>query len=96
MSNQAERDALGELLFREFNAYATALTEHGKDWAEAWPSATWPTDTPLSTLRGRFALAREAAEVVGVKLNDSEITQQHRERMAYRAMFPSGMPTLTG
>ncbi|MFI1701453.1 hypothetical protein ACH419_36610 [Streptomyces bobili] len=96
MSNRTECDTLGELLFREFNAYATALTEHGVDWADAWPSATWPTDTPLAALHGRFTLAREAAAVIGVKPSDSEITEEHRVRLEYRALFPDGAPKLLG
>ncbi|MFB6985558.1 hypothetical protein [Streptomyces sp. NPDC056304] len=96
MSNQTERDTLGELLFREFDAYATALTEHGEDWAHAWPSVAWPPHTPLAGLQGRFAVAREAAAAIGVKLSDSEITEEQRVRQQYRALFPDGHPTLIG
>ncbi|MGC5263919.1 hypothetical protein ACPXCO_23155 [Streptomyces cyaneofuscatus] len=96
MSNQTERDTLGDMLFREFNAYATALAEHGEDWANSWPSATWQPHTPLAVLHGRFAVAREAAAAVGVGPSDSEITEEHQMRLAYRAMFPDGAPTLTG
>ncbi|MFD5079546.1 hypothetical protein [Streptomyces sp. NPDC058371] len=96
MSNQTERDTLGELLFREFNAYAAALTEHGETWAPAWPSATWPPHTPLAVLQGRFAVAREAAAVVGVGPSDAEITEEHQVRLAYRTMFPDGAPSFSG
>jgi hypothetical protein len=96
MSNQTERDTLGELLFREFDAYAKALHEHGEDWAHAWPSATWPPHTPLAILQGRFALAREAAAAVGVQLSDATITKEYRERQEYRAMFPDGPLDLIG
>ncbi|MFI6277992.1 hypothetical protein [Streptomyces sp. NPDC050988] len=96
MSNQTERNTLGELLFREFNAYATALTEHGEDWAHAWPSATWPPHTPVAALQGRFAVAREAAAAIGVKPSDSQITEEHQVRLEYRALFPNGAPTLIG
>ncbi|RNG04744.1 hypothetical protein [Streptomyces botrytidirepellens] len=96
MSDQTERDTLGELLFREFNAYATALTEHGEDWAQAWPSTTWPPHTPLLALQGRFAVAREAAAAIGVEPSDSQITEEHRARLEYQALFPDGAPTLIG
>ncbi|MCX4826357.1 hypothetical protein OG883_42715 [Streptomyces sp. NBC_01142] len=96
MSNQTERDTLGELLFREFHAYATALAEHGEDWARSWPSANWQPHTPLAVLQGRFAVAREAAAVIGVRPSDSEITEEHQVRLAYRAMFPDGAPALIG
>lgn len=96
MSNQTERDTLGELLFREFNAYATALTEHGEDWAHAWPSVTWPPHTPLAVLQGRFAVAREAAAAIGVELSDSKITEEQQVRLEYRALFPDGAPTFIG
>ncbi|MET8816542.1 hypothetical protein ABZW47_31655 [Streptomyces sp. NPDC004549] len=96
MSNQTERDTLGELLFREFDAYVTALTEHGEDWAHAWPSVTWPPHTHLAVLQGRFAVAREAAAAIGVKLSDSEVTEEQRVRQKYRELFPGGHPTLIG
>ncbi|MFI9772214.1 hypothetical protein ACIHJG_35930 [Streptomyces sp. NPDC052415] len=96
MSNQTERDILGELLFREFQAYAAALTEHGEEWAHAWPSATWPPDSPLAALQGRFAVAREAAAAIGVEPSDSEITEEHQVRLEYQALFPDGLPTLIG
>ncbi|MER5615981.1 hypothetical protein [Streptomyces sp. NPDC002215] len=95
MSNQTERDTLGELLFREFHAYVTALTEHGEDWAHTWPSATWQPHTPLAVLQGRFAVAREAAAVVGVGPGDIEITEEYKVRLAYRAKFPDGAPSLS-
>ncbi|MFJ9580841.1 hypothetical protein ACIRQF_31185 [Streptomyces sp. NPDC101191] len=96
MSNRTERDTLGELLFREFDAYAAALTEKGEDWAHAWPSDSWPPHTPLATLQGRFAVAREAAAAIGVAPSDSEITEEHRVRLEYRALFPDGAPPLSG
>ncbi|MEU6290390.1 hypothetical protein [Streptomyces sp. NPDC046988] len=96
MSNQTERDTLGELLFREFGAYAAALDEHGEDWAHTWPSATWPPHTPLAALQGRFAVAREAAAAVGVEPSDAAITEEHQMRQEYRAMFPDGPPVLIG
>lgn len=86
MANQTERDTLGELLFREFNTYATALTEHGEEWARAWPSATWPPDTPLAALQRGFAVAREAAAVVGVKPSDNQITDEQKARQQYRVL----------
>ncbi|MGZ2361480.1 hypothetical protein LRE75_33180 [Streptomyces sp. 372A] len=92
MSNKTERDTLSELLFREFSAYAAALDEHGEDWAHAWPSATWLPGTPLAALQGRFAVAREAAEAVGIKPSDSAITEEHQMRREYRAMLPDGPP----
>ncbi|WP_440581059.1 hypothetical protein [Streptomyces sp. PT19] len=94
MSNQTERNILGELLFREFHAYASALTEHGEDWAQAWPSDTWPPDSPLAALQGRFAVAREAAAAIGVEPSDNEITEEHQVRLEYRAWFPDGPPAL--
>lgn len=94
MSNKMERDALGELLFREFGAYASALDEHGEDWAQTWPSATWPPHTPLAALQGRFAVAREAAAAVGVEPSDVAITEEHQARLEYRSMFPDGPPAL--
>ncbi|MER7194763.1 hypothetical protein [Streptomyces flaveolus] len=96
MSNRTDRDRLGELMFREFSTYATALTECGEDWARAWTSATWPPHTPLAVLQSRFAVAREAAAVVGVKPNDSKITEEYQARLEYSKMFPDGPPTLTG
>lgn len=75
MSNQTERNTLGELLFREFTAYAAALTEHGEDWSRAWHSATWPPHTPLGALQGRFAVAREAA---GSHRREAERQPDHR------------------
>ncbi|MGP3950853.1 hypothetical protein [Streptomyces sp. 7N604] len=99
MSSQQERDALGELLFREFAAYAVALTEHGEQWAQVWPrkdEEEWPPGSELDWLHGRFVLAREAAAVVGVRLSDKEITRQHQERLEYLRAFPNGMPSLTG
>ncbi|MFH8257853.1 hypothetical protein [Streptomyces roseolus] len=94
MSNKMERDTLGELLFREFGAYAAALDEHGEDWEQTWPSVTWPPNTPLAVLQGRFAVAREAAAAVGVMPSDAAITEEHRLRLEYRVMFPDGPPTL--
>lgn len=96
MSNQAERNTLGELLFREFTAYAAALTEHGEDWSHAWPSAAWPSHTPLAALQGRFAVAREAAAAIGVKPSDRQIAEEHQARLEYQALFPDGAPTLIG
>ncbi|MFE7778429.1 hypothetical protein ACFU5O_32000 [Streptomyces sp. NPDC057445] len=98
MSTQAERGQLAEILFREFDAYATALTQHGQDWTQAWPrhAEPWPTSTELARLHERFLLAQEAARAVGVDLTDQEITQQYRERLEYRRNFPNGMPSLTG
>lgn len=96
MANQTERDTLGELLFREFNAYATALTEHGEDWAHAWPSATWPSHSPLTVLQRGFAVAREAAAVVGVEPSDSQITEEQKARQQYRVLVPDGAPSLSG
>ncbi|MEU5199014.1 hypothetical protein AB0G86_34085 [Streptomyces scabiei] len=96
MSNQTERNTLGELLFREFTAYAAALTEHGEDWSYAWHSATWPPHTPLAALQGRFAVAREAAAAIGVKPSDSQITEEHQARLEYQALCPDGAPTLIG
>ncbi|MFD6334901.1 hypothetical protein ACFWGI_35735 [Streptomyces niveus] len=96
MSNQTERDTLGELLFREFDAYVTALTEHGECWSDAWPSVTWSSHPTLAVLQGRFAVAREAAAAVGVRLSDSEIAEEQRERQKYRELFPDGAPTLVG
>ncbi|MFJ5952610.1 hypothetical protein [Streptomyces noursei] len=89
MSNQTERDTLGELLFREFGAYAAALTEHGEPWTH-WPSATWPPHTPLAALQGRFTVAREAAAAVGVEPGDAAITEEHQVRLEFRSMFPDG------
>ncbi|MFH0245970.1 hypothetical protein ACGRHY_26950 [Streptomyces sp. HK10] len=94
MSNKMERDTFGELLFREFGAYAAALDEHGEDWAQTWPSATWPPHTPLAALQGRFAVAREAAAAVGVEPSDAAITEEHQVRLEYRAMFRDGPPAL--
>ncbi|MFI5864758.1 hypothetical protein [Streptomyces sp. NPDC051546] len=96
MSNRTERDILGELLFREFGTYAVALAEHGKDWMNAWPTATWPLHSPLAALQGRFAVAREAAAAVGVKPTDAAITEEHRVRVEFRSMFPDGPPPLSG
>ncbi|MET9109380.1 hypothetical protein [Streptomyces zhihengii] len=96
MSNQNERDTLGELLFREFGAYAAALDELGQDWAHTWPTATWPSHTPLAALQGRFAVAREAAAAVGVAPSDAAITEEHQVRQEYRAMFPDGPPSIIG
>ncbi|MGW3391922.1 hypothetical protein [Streptomyces cinereoruber] len=95
MSNKMERDTLGELLFREFGAYAAALDEHGEDWAQTWPSATWPPHTLLAALQGRFAVAREAAVAVGVQPSDAAITEEHQARLEYCAMFPEGPPVLS-
>ncbi|MER5889664.1 hypothetical protein ABT160_38055 [Streptomyces sp. NPDC001941] len=96
MSNQSERDALGELLYREFRAYTAALDEHGEDWAQAWPSHTWPPLTLLAALQGRFAVAREAAAAIGVKPSDAAIAEEHRVRQEYLALFPDGPPALSG
>lgn len=96
MSNQAERNVLGELLFREFHAYASSLTEHGEDWAHAWPSDAWPPNSALAALQGRFAVAREAAAAIGVEPSDSMITQEHQVRMEYRAWLPDSPPALIG
>ena len=96
MSNKTERGILGDLVLREFDAYATALTENGEDWAGAWPSLTWPPHTPLAVLEGRFAVAREAAAAIGVAPSDNEITEEHQARLQYRALFPDGAPPLIG
>ncbi|MFF8431774.1 hypothetical protein ACF07Y_42970 [Streptomyces sp. NPDC016566] len=95
MSNESERSILGELLFRESNAYVAALIEHGEDWTCVWPSV-WPPQTPLAAVQGRFAVVREAAAAIGVAPSDSEITEQQEERMQYREMFPDGAPKLFG
>ncbi|WP_327391525.1 hypothetical protein OG728_39325 (plasmid) [Streptomyces microflavus] len=94
MSNQSERDELGDLLFAEFALYAEALSEQREGWEEAWPSVTWPPHTLMATLQGRFAVARKAAAVVGVKPSDSEITDEHKARVAFRSMFPDGAPAI--
>jgi len=94
MSTHQERDVLGELLFREFHAYAAALAEHGEHWPERWLQE-WPASTELAQLRGRFLLAREAASVVGIRLADEQITRQHQERLEYLRAFPNGAPSLT-
>ncbi|MGW0562849.1 hypothetical protein ACWDZ4_20075 [Streptomyces sp. NPDC003016] len=94
MSTKAERDGVAELLFREFGEYVTALSTHGETWQEVWGSKVWPSRTELWWLYGRFLLAREAAAIAGVQLDDEEITRQYEERLALRDMFPGGMPRL--
>ncbi|WP_327411350.1 hypothetical protein OG458_42190 (plasmid) [Streptomyces sp. NBC_01281] len=99
VANQRERDAYGDSLHNEFDAYASALTARGKDWASTWSSA-WPPEPPLddpslAALQARFALAREWAAVAGIRPSDHDITDEHRARQAYRDLFPDGAPTLT-
>lgn len=96
MANQTDRDTLGEMLMRDFRIYATALAQRHTDWADVWPSVTYPPNDPLAVLQGRFDVAREAAAVVGVKPSDDEITAEHRARLAYREMYPTGAPGLVG
>lgn len=52
------------------------------------------TPHPLGALHGLFTLAREAAAVIGVKPSDSKITEEHRARLEYRALFPDGAPKI--
>ncbi|MEV6400832.1 hypothetical protein AB0M39_39675 [Streptomyces sp. NPDC051907] len=93
MSTHKERGRLGDILLREFAAYATALTETGHDWT-AWPGATRPPDPRLAWVHGRFLLARECAAAAGLYRTDAQITQEHRERLAHHELFPHGMPSL--
>jgi hypothetical protein len=98
VSNKRERGRLGDILMREFAAYATALTEAGYDWAAVW-AADWtaeafPKGSELWWLRGRFLLARECAGMTGHRFTDEQITQFYRERLAYLELFPDGMPNL--
>ncbi|MEV0778895.1 hypothetical protein [Streptomyces sp. NPDC050428] len=95
MSTVKERGRLGDVLMREFAAYASALTEAGYDWAAVWPSAAWPEESRLRWLHALFLLARECAAVSGHRFGDEEITQFHREYLANAAMFPAGPPSLT-
>ncbi|WP_030372392.1 hypothetical protein [Streptomyces rimosus] len=95
MSNEKERGQLGDIMMREFGEYATALVEAGRDWAVVWPTAAWPPESRLRWLHGRFLLARECAAAVGRRFTDAEITQFHREHLAYLAAFPGGTPSLT-
>lgn len=99
MSNEKERGLLGDIVMREFTAYATALTEAGYDWAAVW-AADWtetafPEEGVLWRLRGRFLLARECAGMIGCRFTDDEITQFGRERLAYLQLCPDGPPSLT-
>ncbi|MCZ1012047.1 hypothetical protein [Streptomyces lydicus] len=96
MSNATERGRLGDTLMREFAQYATALAEAGFNWATAWPTDKWLPGSRLFWLHGRFLLARECANLIGHSFDDEEITQFHREHLAYVAMFPSGPPSLNG
>lgn len=95
MSNAKERGSLGDILMREFGEYATALTEAGHDWEAVWETAAWPPDTRLRWLHGRFILARECAGAAGVRPTNEQISQWHREHLAWLATFPGGVPSLT-
>ncbi|MER5482602.1 hypothetical protein ABT024_05210 [Streptomyces sp. NPDC002812] len=95
MSNQAERALIGEVLFREFDAYVEQLVLRGVPWEEEWANSR-PALLELRHEFARFRLAREMAGIVGVVLSDAEMTRQLKERHGYRAMFPGGPPSLTG
>ncbi|MFJ5142959.1 hypothetical protein [Streptomyces sp. NPDC088707] len=95
MSNTKERGRLGDILTREFNEYVAALIEAGHDWESVWATATWPPDSTLRWLHGRFLLARECAAMIGHRFHDEEIARLGREHLEYLAMFPDGPPSLT-
>lgn len=96
MSNVKERGRLGDILMREFGEYVQELIEAGHDWEAVWATAVWPPDSRLRWLHGRFLLARECAVGVGHHFTDDEITRFGRERLAYRALYPGGLPSLGG
>ncbi|MER6230914.1 hypothetical protein ACFUC2_05070 [[Kitasatospora] papulosa] len=95
MSNKKERGRLGDRMMDVFAEYATALNVAGHDWAAVWSTGLWPERSELWWLHGRFLLARELTAMASHVFTDAEITQLYRERLAYRAMFPDGMPSLT-
>lgn len=94
MSNVKERGGVGDVLFREFGEYVNALVEAGEPWKEVWHVKTWPPDSRLRWLHGRFLLAREMAGLSNVRLTDAQVTAEQEVRMAHREMFPDGMPKL--
>ncbi|MER7761563.1 hypothetical protein [Streptomyces sp. NPDC097619] len=96
MSTVKERDALGDILMREFGEYATALTDAGHDWAQVWPIRAWPPESRLRELHNRFLLAREMATAGGARLSDAEITRQYRDRLSLLESFPDGRVHLEG
>ncbi|MEU0857460.1 hypothetical protein ABZ352_18755 [Streptomyces griseofuscus] len=94
MSNRTERDAIGELLLKEWKDFAEVLADRGETWATTDPM-TWPRDSTLWWLDHGIRRLLDAAAVVGLKLTREELERQHQERAEYRRLFPNGAPTLT-
>lgn len=94
MSNAKERGRLEDIVSREFQEYAGALTRAGHDWEAVWETAAWPPGADLRWLHGRFLLAWECAGAAGLRLTNKEIARLYREHLAYLEQFPGGMPVL--
>ncbi|MFB8025920.1 MULTISPECIES: hypothetical protein [unclassified Streptomyces] len=95
LSLKKQRGLLEDITMREFQTYAGALTAAGADWSATWQSDVGPVCFELSWLRGRFLLALECAHAGGLPLSSEEIVRLYRAHLAYRELFPAGMPSLT-
>lgn len=95
VSNQRERDEIGELLLQEWKNFAEILDERGETWATTDPM-TWPRGSSLWWIDHGIRLLLQAAEIVGLRLPRQELERQHRERAEHHRVFPDGPPSLTG
>ncbi|MFJ5817321.1 hypothetical protein ACIQGT_26005 [Streptomyces sp. NPDC093108] len=93
MSNQRERDAIVELLLKEWKDYAAILDERGETWSTTDPMR-WPRDSALWWLDHSIRCLMEAAKAVGAEISRAELERQHRERAEYRRTYPSGSLSL--
>ncbi len=101
MSNKTERDAIGELLLREWGSFVEVLAQYGQT-GTAYDPERWPQNSSLWSIDHGIRLLLEVAGHIelrdnrtGLPLDRAELHKQHQERAEYRRMYPGGMPSLT-
>jgi uncharacterized NAD(P)/FAD-binding protein YdhS len=93
MATKKQRGLLEDRLMQEFAAFADALTAAGYEWADVWATSSeesFPEESRLWWLYGRFVLARECAAMADHRLTDEQIAEFYRARLCYRELFPDG------